>query len=73
MCINVRVVIYGISRQRGRYRGNPGHPGQPPGRHRDHLCEEEDSAATPLRQQEEHLGETQVKHNREAVGFDFGF
>lgn len=50
VCINVRVVIYGISRQRANYRGNPGHPGEPPGSHRNHLSEEEDSAAFPLHQ-----------------------
>lgn len=50
MCINVRVVIYGISSQCGRYRGNTGHPIQPSGSHHDHLSEEEDSATPPFHQ-----------------------
>ena len=60
VCINVRVVICGISRQCVHYCGNPGHPGQPSGDHRRHLLEEEDSAAPPLHEQEEHAGENQV-------------
>ena len=71
VCINVRVVIYGISRQRGHYRVDPRHPDQPPGNNRDRLSEEEDPAAPPLHQQEEHVGETQVTI-KEPVRFDVG-
>lgn len=60
VCINVRVVIYGNSRQCGHYCGNPGYPAQPSGRNSTRLSEEEDSATPPLHKQEEHFGETQV-------------
>lgn len=60
VCINVRVVICGISRQRGHHRGTTGHLTQPSDSHHDRLSEEEDSAAPHLRQQEEHIGEAQV-------------
>lgn len=60
MCINVRVVIYGISSQCGRYRGNTGRPVRPSVSHNDHLSEEEDSATPPFHQQEELVGEIQV-------------
>lgn len=60
LCINVRVVIYGISSQCGRYRGNTGRPVRPSVSHNDHLSEEEDSATPPFHQQEELVGEIQV-------------
>lgn len=60
MCINVRLVIYGISWQCGHYRGNTGHPCQPCGGHHDHPSKEEDPAAPAFHQQEEHAGEIQV-------------
>uniref|UniRef100_A0A8C5GWJ4 Disintegrin and metalloproteinase domain-containing protein 12-like n=1 Tax=Gouania willdenowi TaxID=441366 RepID=A0A8C5GWJ4_GOUWI len=60
VCINVRVVICGISRQCAHYCGNPGYPGHPAHSHRHRLCEEEDSAASHVPQQEGHAGQIQV-------------
>lgn len=60
LCINVRVVVCGISGRGGRLRGDPAHPAGPVGRGRAPLPEEEDAAAPAVQQQEEHAGEAQV-------------